>query len=52
MCVEHLVEGFSEVLQQMKAIRDLERSGGTLSSPVRISSGPIPGDHADAGMGL
>ena len=52
MGVKHLIEGFGEVLQQVKAIGDLDRVGGALPGPVRIGSGPIPGDHADAGMGL
>ena len=50
--VKHLVEGFNEVLQQVKAIRDLDRVGGALPGSVRICSRPIPGDHADARMGL
>jgi hypothetical protein len=52
MPVEHLVEGFRKVLQQVQAIGHLERGGGALPGPVRIGSKPIPGDHADAGMGL
>jgi hypothetical protein len=52
MGVQHLIESFGEVLQQVKAIGDLDRLGGTLPGPVRVCSGPIAGDHADAGMGL
>ncbi len=47
-----LIQSFGEVLQQVKAIGDLDRVGGTVPGPVGISSGPIPSDHADAGMGL
>ena len=49
---KHLVEGFGEVLPQVKAVGHLERVWGTLLGPVRIGSGPIAGDHADPGMGL
>ena len=52
MCIKPLVEGFGEVLHQVKAIRDLDRVGGALPGPIRIGSKPITGDHADAGMGL
>jgi hypothetical protein len=52
MSVKPLIEGFGEVLQQVKAIGHLDGVGGTLSGPLRIGSGPIPSDHADAGMGL
>jgi hypothetical protein len=52
MPIEHLVEGFRKVLQQVKAIRHLTRGGGPLSRAVRIASIPITGDHADAGVGL
>ncbi len=52
MSVKDLIEGFGEVLQQVKAIGDLDRVWGALPGPVRIGSGPIPGDHADARMGL
>ena len=50
--MKHLVESFGEVLQQVNAIRDLDRVGGALPGPIRIGSKPTPGDHADAGMGL
>jgi hypothetical protein len=52
MSVKHLVEGFHEVLQQVNASGDLDRVGGALPGAVRIGSGALPGDHADAGMGL
>jgi hypothetical protein len=52
MGMKDLIQGFGEVLQQVKAIGDLDRVGGPLSGPVRVSSGPIPGHHADARMGL
>jgi hypothetical protein len=50
MGIEHLVEGFGEVLPQVKAIGDLDRVGGALLGSVRIGSGLISSDHADAGM--
>jgi hypothetical protein len=52
MSVTDRVEGFGEVWQQMNAIGDLDRVGGAVPGPGRIGSGPIPRDHADAGMGL
>jgi hypothetical protein len=36
----------------VKAVRDLDRVGGALPGAVRVGSRSIPGDHADAGMGL
>ena len=52
MGIEHLVEGFGEVLPQVKAIGDLDRIGGALLGSVRRGSGSISSDHADAGMCL
>ena len=52
MGVKHLVEGFGQVLQEVKAVRDLDRIRGALPGAVCIGSGPISGDHADAGMCL
>ncbi len=52
MGVKSLVEGLHEVLPQVKAVRNLERVGGAWPASVRIGSGPIPGDHTDAGMSL
>ena len=43
MCIKHLVEGVGEVLQQVKAIRDLDRVGGALPGPIRRGARPIPG---------
>ena len=48
--VTHLVEGLGEVLQQVQAVRDLDRLGSALPGPIGRGSKPIPGDHADAGM--
>lgn len=50
--MNHLVEGFGEVLHQVNANRDLDRVGGALPSPIHVGSKPITGNHADAGMGL
>lgn len=52
MWIKHLVEGFGEVLQQVKAIGALDRVGGAWPGSIRLGSQPITGDHADAGMGL
>jgi hypothetical protein len=50
--IQDRIESCGEVLQQVNAIGALARLGGTLPGPVRVCAGPIPGDHADAGMGL
>ena len=50
--IKHLVEGLGEVLQQMKAIGDLDRGGRSQPRPIRIGSRPIPGDHLDSRMGV
>jgi hypothetical protein len=50
--VQHLVEGFGQVLQQVKALGNRERVWSSLLGPVRLGVGPIAGDHADAGRGL
>jgi len=50
--VKHLVEGFGEVLQQVKAVGHLDRGGGPWPGPVGIGAGPLAGDHAAPGMGL
>ena len=52
MGVKHRVEGFGQVLQQVKAVGNLDRVWGTWPGAVCIGSGPIAGDHADAGIGL
>jgi hypothetical protein len=52
MGVKYLVDGLHEVLHQVKAVRNLDRVGGAWPASVRIGSGPLPGDHTDAGMGL
>ena len=52
MSVQHLVEGCGEVWPPVKASGPRDRVGGALSGPIRLGSGPIPGDHTDAGMGL
>src|SRR6266576_1464345 len=52
MGVKSLVEGLHEVLHQVKTVRNLDRVWGTWPASVRIGSGPLPGDHTDAGMGL
>ena len=52
MGIKHRIEGLGEVRPQVHAIGDLDRVGGPLPGPVCSSSGPIPSDHADAGMRL
>jgi hypothetical protein len=52
MSVQHLGESFGEALQQVQAIRDLERVADALPGSVGINSGMLPSDHPDAGMGL
>jgi hypothetical protein len=44
------LNGFAEVLHEMKAIDDLHRVGGPLANAVRIEGAPIPTDHGDRGM--
>jgi hypothetical protein len=50
--VQDLIEGFGEGLPQVHAIGARERVGGALPGPIRRGAGPIPGDYADARMGL
>jgi len=52
MGVQHLVKSFGAVVQQVNAIGDLDRVGGTWPGSVRVGSESIPSAHADAGMGL
>ena len=47
---EDLVQGFPEILQQMKTVRDLGRLGRALPSAFRIGARPIPGDHLHSGV--
>ena len=42
---EDLVQGFPEILQQMKAIGDLGGLGRALTSALSIGARPIPCDH-------
>ncbi len=41
---EHLRQGFREVLEQMKAVRDLGRRGGSLACALRIGLGAVTRD--------
>jgi hypothetical protein len=50
--VKHLVEGCQKVVPEVHAIGNLDRVGGALPGAVRLGSGPLPGDDADARMGL
>jgi hypothetical protein len=52
MRVQHLGKGLHKILQEVKAIGDLECGGSPLPGPVSIGSGPSLGDRADGGMRL
>ena len=47
---EHVVQSFSEILQQMKAVRDLGGRGSPLPSAVSIGARPIACNHLDPRM--
>jgi hypothetical protein len=44
MLVEHLLQGLSEVAQEMKAIGDLRGRGGPLPRPIGVGGRAIAGD--------
>jgi hypothetical protein len=52
MRTAHLLEGLSDILQQVKAVRDLGRLGGALTGTVRIGFRPIAGNDLDPRMSL
>jgi hypothetical protein len=45
MCVDHVFEGFHQMLQEVKAIGDLGGLGRPLAGPVGIGSRPIAGHN-------
>ena len=47
---EHLGQRFREILDEMKAVRDLGGRGGPLPRPVSVGARPIPRDHFDPRM--
>ena len=47
---EYLVQRFPEILQQMKAVRDLDGLGRALARPLSIGGRPIAGDHGYSRM--
>jgi hypothetical protein len=47
--VEHVGQGVRTMLPEGHAIGDLACGGSPWPGPVSIGSGPIPGDHTDAG---
>ena len=49
---EHLVQGFTEILEQMKAVRNLGRSGCSVPCALGIGARAVPGNHLDPRMGL
>ena len=51
MRVEHVLEGFHQILEEVKPIGDLGGLGRPVAGAVRIGSGPIPRDHLDPRMG-
>jgi hypothetical protein len=50
MCGEDLVQSFRQVLQEMKAVSDLDGGGGTLVCAVGIGFRPITRDHLHSRM--
>ena len=51
MRVEHLLEGFHQILQEVKPIRDLGGLGGPVARPIGIGSGPIARDDLHPWVG-
>jgi hypothetical protein len=49
---EHLVQGFPEILQQMKAVRDLRGCGCPAARTLGIGFGPIARDDLHPRVGL
>ncbi len=47
---EHLVQRFREILQQMKAVRNLGGAGRALTGALGIRTRPIPRDHLHPGV--
>ena len=50
MRTAHLLQGLGHILEQVKAIRDLDRLGGALAGAVRIGFRPIAGNDLDPRM--
>lgn len=50
MRTAHLLQGLGHMLEQVKAIRDLDRLGGALAGAVRIGFRPIAGNDLDPRM--
>jgi len=51
MRVEHLLEGFHQILEQVKPIRDLGGLGCPVARPIGIGSGPIARDDLHPRVG-
>ena len=49
---EYALDGLSQVLQQVPAVRDLHGPGGSLRRRLGVGRRTIPADDFDAGMGL
>ena len=52
MRTAHLLQGLGHILEQMKAVRDLDRLGGALTGAVRIGFRPIASHDLDPRMSL
>jgi hypothetical protein len=52
MRTAHLLQGLSDILQQVKAVRDLDCLGGALTGAVRIGFRPIACNDLDSRMSL
>jgi hypothetical protein len=52
MRTAHLLQGLSYILEQVKAVRDLDRLGGALTGTVRIGFRPIACNDLDSRMSL
>jgi hypothetical protein len=52
MLVEDLLQGLSEVAQEMKAIGDLGGGGGPMTRPVGVGGRTVARDHLDPRMVL
>ena len=51
MRVEHLLEGFHQILEQVKPISDLDGLWRSLARPISIGSGSVARDDLYPGVG-
>jgi hypothetical protein len=52
MACEHLLDGISEILQQMPAVSDLLSLGSTSADGIAIAGGSVSCHNLDTGMEL